>query len=287
MLGTWGSKWYRAASELDPRVLYQMMGHNAPVVKQRSPCKELFERALYHSAEQTEEQEHRYLLFSAVMGYRLLSALPQKCHACSLVAGPCQKPHEETSIYGLFFPQKGKAYLYYSCKTRLNRTVSAQWPRLPTYLKFPSFNYFTAKKTPQLSTRDSRTKHCRRRLLLYFVNSGLQEVQLGVSSGSAPKTACNHTPLCKVLAVPRKHTLPISRKMELRIPRFCQNFFHIWIWTCVAHNRQIKTGAQPVSGTKKAKFTKNCYRTFWNVRTAVLSFHSRAISVQANTCSGK
>ena len=277
MLGTWSSKWYRAASELDPRVLYQMMGHNTPVVKQRSLCKELFERALYHSAEQTEEQERRYLLFSAVIGYRLLSALPQKCHACSL-GWPLPKTARRNKYIRSFLSTKGKAYLYYSCKTRLNRTVSAQWPRLPTYLKFPSFNHFTAKKTPQLSTRDSRTKHCRRRLLLYFVNSGLQEIQLGVSSGSAPKTACNHTPLCKALAVPRKHTLPISRKMELRIPRFCQNFFYIWIWICVAHNRQIKTSAQPVSGTKKAKFTKNCYRTFWNVRTAV---------VQPNACSGK
>ena len=133
-----------------------MMGHNAPVVKQRSLCKELFERALYHSAEQTEEQERRYLLFWAVIGYRLLSALPQKCHACRLGL-PLQKTARRYRyvIRSFLFKRKG---IYCSCKTKLNCIVFAQWPRLPTYLEFPSLNRFTDQKQPQLGTCDSRTK---------------------------------------------------------------------------------------------------------------------------------
>ena len=178
-------------------MLYQMMGHNAPVVKQRSPCKELFERALYHSAEQTEEQERRYLLFSAVIGYRLLSALPQKCHACSL-GWPLPKTARRNKYIRSFLSTKGKAYLYYSCKTRLNRTVSAQWPRLPTYLKLPSFNHFTAKKTPQLSTRDSRTKHCRRRQLLYCISSIQDYKRFSLAFPVAQLQKQHATTLCTV-----------------------------------------------------------------------------------------
>ena len=141
-----------------------------------------------------------------------------------VMACPCKKPHEDTGMYTVVSFQKKRHLLFMQNKTKLH---SFRAMASPAYV--PGIPIFKSFHGPKKS---------------------LNWALVTVEQNSI------HTPLCKVLAVPRKHTLPISRKMELRIPRFCQKFFYIWIWTCVAHNGQIKTGAQPVSGTKKAKFTK-------------------------------